>query len=146
MVNVFVLSFITALRSIKYRRIHLLKVCAIASLLLLSACESAKSNAISSTDEDREGSGGEVTSNPLGSCDYNNLFSSAPECRNYTGSGWTLDSARSDCAAQADNTFLEQACDESLSLGTCSISSDEGLGYDIILAGEAPSGTGADAC
>ena len=71
------------------------------------------------------------------------IITSSPQRLNvahYTGSGWTLDSAQSDCAAQPDHIFTEGACDESQSLGTCSISSNEDLGYDLVLAGEAPSG------
>ena len=109
---------------------------------LLAACESAKTEITgqSSSEMDIEPNNGESPRMDIGSCDYNNLFSSTPECRNYTGSAWTLESAQSDCTAQPESVFNESLCDESFSLGTCTIDADDGLGYELILAGEAPSG------
>lgn len=120
------------------------------SIALICACESAKNNTISSGgDEAREElSAGEPVVNILSSCGYQNLFSSTPECRNYTGTAWTLESAQSDCAAQLESAFSQSSCDQSLSLGTCSISSNDNLDYDIILAGDEPTGcqTAAQGC
>ena len=72
------------------------------------------------------------------SCRYTNLFSSSSECRNYTGLDWTQNSAESDCIAQPDSSFLEEACDTSLSLGECIIDAGEPLEYRLVLSGSAP--------
>lgn len=76
----------------------------------------------------------------VGSCDYINLFSSSPECKNYVGSEWTLAQAESDCSAQQEAEFKADTCDLSQALGDCRISSDEGFEYDLVISGDAPTG------
>jgi len=80
----------------------------------------------------------------VGSCAYVNSFSSAPECKEYSGENWTVEMAEADCAAPMPATEgvfgLGIPCDRDEFLGECRI--DEG-GADeatLIFLGSDPSG------
>ncbi len=80
----------------------------------------------------------------LGTCEYRNAFTSAPECKDYTGDAWTLESAAQDCETGivgGAGTFTEDGiCDLNPILGVCTTSSDEGLEYSYQLGGDDASG------
>ncbi len=105
--------------------------------LICIGCESAKNEAVTQA---TEMAGSENPALMLGSCQYTNIFSSSDECRNYTGTGWTLEQAQSDCTAQQDSNFSENSCDQSSALGQCLIEAESDLDYELVLSGEAPTG------
>jgi hypothetical protein len=70
------------------------------------------------------------------SCAYTNRFSSALECKDFTGSGWTLDSARSDCDAQQGSTFTEAGCAVPASLGQCVLEGGTELATNLHFPGD----------
>ena len=91
--------------------------------------------------------GGEDSAEPvtetepsLAICEYRNAFSSAPECKDYTGDAWTLDSAAQDCetgiVGGAGTFTADASCDLNPILGVCTTSSDEGLEYSYQLGGD----------
>lgn len=70
------------------------------------------------------------------SCQYTNPFSSALECKNFTGPAWTAESARADCDAQPDNTFADGGCAIEGILGQCSMASGSPLATVLVFPGE----------
>ncbi|MFN3197743.1 MAG: proteinase inhibitor [Bradymonadia bacterium] len=83
------------------------------------------------------GGGGEAT---MGRCEYTNPFSRGIECKQYTGAGWTLESAQADCGAvfaNAVGTFEAGAsCGYEAELGRCVVGDAEAEGYLLINAGD----------
>ncbi|MBU6162314.1 MAG: proteinase inhibitor [Myxococcales bacterium] len=74
-----------------------------------------------------------------GRCDYTNPFSQNPECKAYTGSGWTAESAAADCAANAGGpgTFVaDGTCGFDAQLGTCTVGTGTGEEYVLYLSGD----------
>jgi hypothetical protein len=97
-------------------------------MLLLSAC--AESNTTADTPASDT-----ATTVAQGSCTYTNRFSRSPECRNYTGAGWTSSAAEKNCASQNGTYTAQQACSVSYSLGTCSIDTAKPEAYVIVFTG-----------
>ena len=79
-------------------------------------------------------------------CRYTNPFSQGAECKEYTGSGWTMEAAEADCAAPVPGAgagIYEPglACDRDAYLGTCEAAAEEGLDTITVFPG-----TDAGAC
>jgi len=86
--------------------------------------------------------GDTATVDVAGSCLYVNSFSQAEECKEYLGTGWTLDSMESDCAAPlpgATGGILEEgaACDRSSYLAECFIDADSDEASILVFPGQA---------
>lgn len=83
---------------------------------------------------------GQTEAPPLAKCEYRNVFTSEPECKDYTGSAWTLDSAAADCETAivgGAGTFVEgESCALTPMLGTCVVESDENLEYVFQIGGD----------
>ena len=88
----------------------------------------------------------------VGSCNYENLFSSTPECKWYSGTAWTVESASADCLDGpfgAPGTWVEDAdCEVDPTLGSCIVTPDDGMDYTLVVGGDDPGGcaAGAMAC
>lgn len=87
-----------------------------------------------------------ATADVIGSCLYENPFAQSPECKEYTGAGWSQADAEADCAAPivgADpGTYqAEQACDRSEILGECFIGADTDTATTLVFPG-----SDAEAC
>ncbi len=81
----------------------------------------------------------------LGRCTYTNVFSAAPECKEYTGASWTRAAAEADCAAPLggkDPSFeAGQACGFDAELGRC-VAGDVDTGFVLVMSGADPEGCG----
>ena len=80
----------------------------------------------------------DATVGRIGSCTYTNLFSKGPECKGYTGTGWTADSAAEDCknAMGGPGKFASGVdCAFADLLGTCTVQKDGEPGYVILSGG-----------
>jgi hypothetical protein len=80
------------------------------------------------------------------SCAYANPFSGAAECKEYTGPGWTAETAATDCeapllSAPAGTLTLAAPCARDNVLGTCAIATDPQLATTLVFLG-----TEASAC
>ena len=79
-------------------------------------------------------------SDALGRCDYTNTFSRAPECKAYTGAGWTVDTATTNCAAPvpgATGAFVPGGiCGFDAELGRCEVGDPAGEGYLLVMSGD----------
>jgi len=110
-------------------------------LLTLGACEGS-SDSGGATAEDTQPQVQEEP--PLASCSYRNAFSSEPECKQYDGSAWTLETAAQDCetgiVGGAGEFSEATACALAASLGTCTVDSDEDLGYSFQIGGDDAAG------
>lgn len=88
---------------------------------------------------DTEDSDGGSPSVGLGRCDYVNPFSNGAECKEYTGAGWTAESATADCAAVlfgASGTFVASgSCGYESELGRCVVEDAAGLSYLLVSSG-----------
>jgi len=77
----------------------------------------------------------------VGRCDYQNAFSSAPECKAYTGAAWDEASAADDCAAVpfgTNGSFVAgETCGFEAELGRCTVDGDDG--YLLVISGDDPS-------
>lgn len=75
----------------------------------------------------------------LASCTYVNPFSQGNECKDYTGSAWTLTSASTDCEDAfpgVAGTFQPGvACSYAAVLGTCLQTKDDGTTVELVSAG-----------
>lgn len=76
-------------------------------------------------------------------CEYRNAFNGEPECKEYTGSDWTSETAGSDCEVGIPGgagTFFENTdtCVIDPIVGRCDVPSDAGLDYYILLGGDDP--------
>ena len=110
-------------------------------LLALTACDSADPAASDSGGPSPDDTG--ATAAALGRCDYVNPFSSTPECKDYTGAAWALDTAQADCAAPvvaADpGQFVEgQACPRDAVVGECTIGAGTDTETVIVVPGDDP--------
>lgn len=90
-----------------------------------------------------DGSDGGDSLTAFARCSYTNTFSQAPECKDYTGSGWTEDSARSDCdapvpGAQPGTLELGLACDRTDILGECFVAADTPEATVLVFPGTDP--------
>lgn len=76
----------------------------------------------------------------LGRCDYTNTFSQAPECKAYTGAGWTAESAGENCLAPvpgARGTFVAGGeCGFEAELGRCEVGDPADKGYLLVMSGD----------
>ena len=77
-------------------------------------------------------------SGSAGSCDYINQFSLDPECKEYSGSGWTATSAEASCVAGAVGALpgtwsASSECVLAPTMGTCSVPDPLGLGEEYVL-------------
>ncbi len=82
----------------------------------------------------------------VGSCAYANPFSGGPECKEYTGAGWTAETAATDCeapllSAPAGALTLAAPCPRDGILGTCAIATAPELATTLVFIG-----TDASAC
>ncbi|MBM4374164.1 MAG: proteinase inhibitor [Deltaproteobacteria bacterium] len=88
------------------------------------------------------GAGG--NSQAVGSCSYTNAFSKGTECKLYSGSAWTAETAKDDCAVPAPGatgTFSDGAtCDLASTLGTCLVDPGDGLAYTLAFEGSDAAG------
>jgi len=84
----------------------------------------------------------------IGSCHYVNTFSQNTECKLYTGSAWTEESASADCAEGPFGDAGEWAlidpdstngglCQIEAQIGFCDVPSEEGLEYLLYVGGTA---------
>lgn len=83
----------------------------------------------------------------LGHCLYSNPFGGGDECKEYVGSGWTVDLAEADCAAPlpgADaGTFVGgDACSRDAILGECFIAAGQPDANTLVFPGTDPSACG----
>jgi hypothetical protein len=84
--------------------------------------------------------GSDVPATSASACRYDNLFSGSPECKQYSGSGWTDTSAEADCAAGATAAppgawTANSQCAVEPTLGSCSVLPADGLDYVIEIGG-----------
>jgi len=83
----------------------------VSSLGGLGACQKA---------EEKAGPGPEPAATAPGRCVYTSPFTQAEECRDYTGKGWSAETAEADCKAQAKSTFTKaERCTYPTTLGQC---------------------------
>jgi hypothetical protein len=72
-------------------------------------------------------------------CHYGNPFSSERECKAYTGSAWTADEARADCAkgtyGQPGEFTISGRCEVGPALGECRVTSDYERSFVLHLGG-----------
>lgn len=72
-------------------------------------------------------------------CAYTNPFSSEKECKAYTGSGWTAESAAADCQkgtyGQPGTFAASSTCDVGPSLGECRVTGENGQSFVLSLGG-----------
>jgi hypothetical protein len=78
-------------------------------------------------------------------CVYVNPFSSATECKAYTGEGWTLERATEDCeapfpGAQPGTFEPDAACGFASELGRCDVAGDDA--YVLVFEGDDPGACG----
>lgn len=83
----------------------------------------------------------DVTSSiAVGRCDYTNPFSSAAECKEYVGSGWTDEDAAANCTGDTVGTGMtfvpDLRCDFASELGRCAVGDVAVDGYTIVLSGD----------
>lgn len=75
----------------------------------------------------------------VGRCTYTNPFSRGLDCKLYTGTGWTAETAQADCAAVFPNTSgafeTIESCDLESPLGACEVGDVAGEGYRLVSAG-----------
>ena len=95
-------------------------------VLFLAACagDAPKSEPTDSSGVTSTSSVTSPTGDAVGRCDYVNAFSQSDECKEYLGSGWTVDAATTDCTAPSPGSepgaFLEGVtCDRESILGEC---------------------------
>jgi hypothetical protein len=84
---------------------------------------------------------GTAPSGLTGACTYANPFSGAPECKEYTGPGWTAEAAAEDCAAPllsapAGELAVGGACPRTGILGTCTIATDPERATVLVFIGD----------
>ena len=85
---------------------------------------------------DSGSSGGSVNA---GTCNYVNAFSFDPECKEYSGSAWTVTSAQTNCAtgvppSAPPGTWSENAdCALDPNLGTCSVPDPGAMDMEYVL-------------
>jgi hypothetical protein len=119
---------------------------------LLSACATDDSSPTKTGDSNSLGEtgategDGEGSEGALARCTYTNPFSAASECKEYTGSGWTLAAAEADCAmplpgAAAGTLEAGLSCSRDNTLGECWV--DRGGPEENILVF---SGSDPDSC
>ncbi len=101
------------------------------------ACSSAPAPSTTGADAD---AGAPVTgAKPTPVCAYGNPFSSEKECKAYTGSGWTAESAAADCQkgtyGQPGTFAASGTCDVGPSLGECRVSNEYGQSFVLTLGG-----------
>ena len=72
----------------------------------------------------------------VSSCNYTNRFSSMIECKEYTGSGWTMADAEGDCESELDSTFAAAQCSRRSHLGTCELEESTNYASLIIFPGD----------
>ena len=111
------------------------------SLALLSACATPSEGPVSEPIVEDSGDSG--VSDALARCDYENPFSKSPECKEYTGAGWDLDSASADCEAPvvggSAGTLVEgQGCARDAVIGECLVAGGEELENTIVFPGTDP--------
>lgn len=89
------------------------------------------------------GAGGSAVT-AVGACRYTNAFSKGTECKLYSGSAWTVETAKEDCAVPSPGStgeFAEGgACDLESTLGTCAVDPGDGLDYALAFEGSDPGG------
>lgn len=77
-----------------------------------------------------------------GRCLYANPFSGAEECKAYTGGGWTVEAAETDCTESvmgAPGRFVADLdCGFAAELGRCTVGDNSGDGYVLVFAGDDP--------
>lgn len=120
-----------------------LPLCGLPLVLTLAACGAETPEGADTADS---GDGGTPSTSVLGRCDYENPFSSTPECKEYTGSGWDVEAAQADCAvpviAADPGQFVEgQACPRDEVVGECLVAGDTETETIIVVPG-----TDAGAC
>lgn len=80
------------------------------------------------------------TPTSVGRCDYTNPFSSAVECKEYTGTEWTAESAADNCATDTVGSgmvFTAGAfCEVRSELGRCAVGDVDVDGLTVVLAGD----------
>lgn len=110
------------------------------SILALFACgEDTQSPVLgggSATPEATISDDGTVDAIVRWSCMYTNRFSSASECKDFVGTGWTLSSAQSDCEIELEPTFSDSGCNLAASLGQCALESESPLATNLHFPGE----------
>ena len=117
----------------------------VSALLILGGCATSDDSGTTTDNATQP----QVNEEPLASCNYRNAFTSEPECKQYDGAAWTLETAAQDCETGivgGAGVFSEAtACDLTPSLGTCTVESDEDLGYSFQIGGDDAAGCdGAD--
>lgn len=103
------------------------------------ATDTSESHDTGSADTDSSENDVPEATPSVGRCDYTNPFSQNPECKAYTGAGWTADSAAADCAANAGGpgTFVaDGTCGFDDQLGTCTVGTGTGEEYVLYLSGD----------
>ena len=77
----------------------------------------------------------------VGRCVYTNPFGQTPECKDYLGAAWTLETATSDCAAVLPGTAGEfaagEACAFDNEIGRCEVAEPAERAYRLVMAGAA---------
>ncbi len=68
-------------------------------------------------------------------CVYSSPFTSAEECRQYSGKEWTAASGAAECENHTGVFEEDAACDYPSTLGVCSIDSDKDTAYSIVFPG-----------
>lgn len=113
------------------------------ALALLSVLACGGGTPDSGPADDSAGDSGEVDPSALARCDYVNPFSQTPECKEYTGAGWQLDTAEADCQAPviaADpGVFVPgEACPRDTVVGECLVAGGAEDETIIVVPGEDP--------
>lgn len=78
---------------------------------------------------------GSVPDDVFGHCVYVNRFSDLEECREFRGTGWTVDDAQASCD-EYDVEFVEGACDYEHVQGACVTSSDPLQAVQLVIPGD----------
>ena len=121
---------------LEVRRGSLFAACAVAAAFAACSSSNADSTSASSSAAASSGAGGaggaaEVPA--IATCVYVNPFSKGNECKKYTGSGWSVATATTDCGnvvAGVAGSFAEgNDCGFAELLGSCSVTKDGGLDY-----------------
>lgn len=109
-----------------------------APLFLLAAAGLA--GACSSDGEPAAAGTAQATS--AGSCTSVNPFSKGEECKEYTGAGWTLEAAATDCAEfilGAPGSFVAAGrCAYPETVGTCTVTNEDRTDYVLVTPGSDP--------
>ncbi len=72
-----------------------------------------------------------------GRCVYTSPFTQAEECRDYSGSSWTLTAAEADCKAQQGSSFTKtESCAYPKTLGRCLLDGGTEDEYSIVFPGD----------